>query len=199
MSLLNFNIRKIQKGGTTCKTGLDFIKNKECQTNVNTENGKLRIDGINYTAYEIEEGLFASLNEPFFEKYELTKENKLVKLDTQKKFTQFLAVVKNGSSLPQVKLIISNHNKFKREDSKKEDRRQEIQNPLRWNNNTNTEIKHTINGEEITKYKDIMHDGKKIAQMSVGRTSQYTNRDVSISACTSLFITNPCFRTSCFE
>ena len=29
MSLLNFTIRKIQKGGATCNTGLDFINHVE--------------------------------------------------------------------------------------------------------------------------------------------------------------------------
>jgi len=314
MSLLKYNIRKIQKGGAKCDTGLDFITHVECQTRVQDTNGKLRIEGGKYTAYEIGGDLFSSLP---FEKYEckITKENQLVNtgiLDTQKKFTRFMAVVKKGSLLPQVKFIISNHNEFKREDGKKEDDEEielftlvihdgsiipsltfkniqegkepkfikelrdngveilkdesknqtwmiytkkytereqaqrdggkglhpgydlisffntfkyklpplkqsdefipfltdeqkkalglvnpkpepkpeqnndgeDVKNPLKWNDNTNIEIKHTINGEVITKYKDIMNDGKKFAQMSVGRTNQYKNNTDLKSACT---------------
>ena len=319
MSLLNFNIRKVsQKGGAPCNTGLDFINNVECQTNVDITNGKLKIDGVNYTAYEIDKDLFGSLiTASDFIKYEreLTKENKLTNPDTLKKneITRFMAVVKkNDSSIPQYTTIINNHNQSKGKDGKKKndeeielftlvnhddsiipsltfknieegeepqfikdlredgveilkdvnknqtwkiytkkytEREQaqrdggeglhpgydlisffntfknklpqlklinqslmdfltdeqktalgldnqkldsksiqnnegkDVKNPLKWNDNTNIEIKHTINGEEITKYKDIMNNGKKIAQMSVGKTNQYKNEGTK-SACT---------------
>ena len=45
MSLLKYNIRKIQKGGAKCDTGLDFITHVECQIQVHNTNGKLKIEG----------------------------------------------------------------------------------------------------------------------------------------------------------
>ena len=173
MSLLNFNIRKIQKGGMNCETGLDFIKNKNCQTKVDDRNNKLKIEGEYFTASQIDQNTFMQLQKSKYEYKicKLTTENRLELMNKSynpnENYKKYMIINhKNSTDQPKlenkIKVMTYNINSFNINKSKNQKNIEELikkENPdilsvqeAYWNLNLNSIYDKVVSQQKYKYY-----------------------------------------------